>query len=97
MCLLLPLLIFFFGNTLSKIPRPTDNDTPRATMGELYRIERFFGNIGNGAESKNLERMDKKIDDVKEDFVNLMEDVREIYHGPHNPERNSPTGQSSGN
>ena len=47
-------------------------------MGKLYRIGRFYGSHGNGADSKNLERMDKKIDDVKENFENLMEGVRDI-------------------
>ena len=46
--------------------------------------------------------MDKKIEDVKDNFVNLMGNVRdikktiEIYHGLQNPKGNSPTGQSSG-
>ena len=88
---------------MSKIPKPKDNDTPWATIGKLYRIGRFYGNLGNGADSKNLERMDKKIDDVKENFENLMEDVRDIkktietYHGSQDPKGNSPTGQNSGN
>ena len=45
----------------------------------------------------------KKIDDVKENFENLMEDVRDIkktikiYHGSQDPKGNSPTGQNPGN
>ena len=97
------LLIFFSCNASSKVPKPKDNDTPWATMGKLYRIGRFYGSHGNGADSKNLERVDKKINDVKENFENLMEDVRdikktiEIYHGSQDPKGNSPTGQNSGN
>ena len=72
-------------------------------MGKLYRIGRFYGSRGNGADSKNLARMDKKIDDVKVNFVNLVEDVRDIkktietYHGPQNPKGTTPHGQNSGN
>ena len=71
-------------------------------MGKLYRIGRFYDSHGNSADSKNHERIDKKIDDVKENFVNLMENVRnikktiEIYHGSQDPKGNSPTGQNSG-
>ena len=100
--LLLLLLTFFSCNTSSKIPKPRDNDTSWATIAKLYRIGRFYSSHANSADNKNLERMDRKIDDVKENFVNLMEDVRdikktiEIYHGPQNPKGNSPTGQNSG-
>ena len=103
MFLLLLLLIFLFGNTSSKIAKPKDNETPWATMGKLYRIGRFYNSYGNGADSKNIERLDKKIDNVKENFVNLVEDIRdirktiEIYHEPKNPKGNSSNGQSSGN
>ena len=100
---LLLLLIFFSCNALPKIPKPKDNGTPWATMGKLYRIGRFYSSRGNGADSKKLERMDKKIDDIKVNFVNLMGDVRDIkktietYHGPKNPKGNTPHGQNSGN
>ena len=96
------LLIFAFGNISSKIPKPEDNDTPWATMGKLYRIGRFYSGYGNGADSKKLERMDRQINDVKENFVHLMEDVRDIketiqiYHGPQNLKVNPPNCQSSG-
>ena len=97
------LLIFVFGKISSKIPKPEDNGTPWATMGKLYRIGRFYSSYGNGADSKRIERMDRQIDDVKENFVHLMEDVKDIketiqtYHGPQNLKRNPPDGKSSGN
>ena len=97
------LLIFAFGNISSKIPKPEDNYTPWATMGKLYRIGRFYSSYGNGADSKKLERMDGQINDVRENFLHLMEDVRDIketiqiYHGPQNLKGNPPDGQSLGN
>ena len=103
MFFLLLLLIFLFGNTSSKIAKPKDNETPWATMGKLYRIGRFYNSYGKGADSKNIERLDKKIDDVKENFINLVEDIRdirntiEIYHEPKDTKGNSSIDQSSGN